>query len=186
MKRQYNRLSKELYTGGFWYFVTICVDDMKCIFVESATPPTYIEDVYKFKLNNIGNIVESTWLDIPKYYSNITLDRYVLMPNHFHGIIGIDKNSYSLATSKKVSLGDIISSFKQISLRNVKKYNNHNVGEVADSTENIMNKYNTFWQKSFYDHIIRNDTDLLRIKEYIINNPINWELDTLNPTNFNK
>ena len=46
-----------------------------------------------------------------------------------------------------------------------------------------MNKYNTFWQKSFYDHIIRNNTDLLRIQEYIINNPINWELDTLNPNN---
>jgi REP element-mobilizing transposase RayT len=39
------------------------------------------------------------------------------------------------------------------------------------------------WQKSFYDHIIRNDTDLLRIQEYIMNNPINWELDTLNPNN---
>ena len=46
-----------------------------------------------------------------------------------------------------------------------------------------MNKYNTFWQKSFYDHIIRNDTDLLRIQEYIMNNPINWELDALNPNN---
>jgi len=122
------------------------------------------------------------------------------MPNHFHGIIGIDENSHSFITGKKVNLGNLISAFKKVSLKKVKTYigdgstikkNNvndnltkeNNVGKGADSTEHILNQYGTFWQKSFYDHIIRNEADLYRMQEYILNNPINWEIDSLNPKN---
>jgi REP element-mobilizing transposase RayT len=146
----------------------------------------------------LGKIIEKVWLNTTQCYSDVILDEYVIMPNHFHGIIGLDENSCSLVTGKKVSLGDVVSSFKRVSLREFKESVGgcvrESVGEGADSTEfkgadstkSTLNKYGTFWQKSFYDHIIRNDKDLFRIQEYIINNPINWELDSLHPNNFNK
>ncbi len=225
MKRQNNRLSKNLYQGGYWYFITLCTYNMQCIFVESAPSPTQnttefilvpspIQSSPKYKLNLLGKIIEKVWLNTTQCYSDVILDEYVIMPNHFHGIIGLDENSCSLVTGKKVSLGDVVSSFKRVSLREFKesvggcvresvgegadstKFGDvkKNVGEGADSTEfkdadstkSTLNKHGTFWQKSFYDHIIRNDKDLFRIQEYIINNPINWELDSLHPNNFNK
>ncbi len=220
MKRKNNRLSNDLYQGGYWYFITLCSYNMQCIFVESAPSPT--QSSQKYKLNHLGKIIEKVWLNTTQCYSDIILDEYVIMPNHFHGIIGLDENSCSSVTRKKVSLGDVVSSFKSVSLRefkesvgggvreNVGEDLNDNVGEGADSTKfgdvkynvgegadstkfkgadstkSTLNKYGTFWQKSFYDHIIRNDKDLFRIQEYIINNPINWEMDSLHPNNFNK
>ena len=225
MKRQNNRLSKDLYQGGYWYFITLCTYNMQCIFVESAPSPTQntteftlvlspTQSRQKYRLNHLGKIIEKVWLNTTQCYSDVIFDEYVIMPNHFHSIIGLDENSCSLVTGKKVSLGDVVSSFKRVSLREFKEsvgggvresvgeYLRENVGEGADSTKfkvadftkfegadstkSTLNKYGTFWQKSFYDHIIRNDKDLFRIQEYIINNPINWELDSLHPNNFNK
>jgi hypothetical protein len=75
--------------------------------------------------------MEKVWLDIPKYYTGIFLDEYVVMPNHFHGIIGIEEGAFSRQTGKEVGLGDVIGAYKNISLKRAKRC----VGGVADSTE---------------------------------------------------
>jgi putative transposase len=83
--RKRNRLPlKELYQGGQWYFVTICTQDKKCIFVEE-TPTFPLKSV-----SPITKIIQNEWLNIEKFYSNVVLDEFVIMPNHFHGIIGFD------------------------------------------------------------------------------------------------
>jgi putative transposase len=104
------------------------------------------------------------------------------MPNHFHAIITFLDKPISKHTNKLVNLSQIISSFKSIT----QKYFRENVGEssvipidvISGGTETAPTQiYRKLWQKSFYDHIIRNEKDLDRIREYICNNPAKWELD---------
>jgi len=85
-----------------------------------------------------------------------------------------------------ISLGDVVGLLKAYTQKRVRDELNKN-GGINPPLRNIKGvNFHKIWQKSFYDHIIRNDNDLLRIQEYIINNPINWELDSLNPTNLKK
>ena len=103
----------------------------------------------KMILNNLGKIVEDTW--------NV-------MPNHIHGIIIINSVETGHAPSvqpAKHTLGNVIGSFKSA---------------VSKVIRNIENK-NFQWQPRFYDHIIRNENDLRRIRKYIELNPLRWELD---------
>lgn len=201
--RKQNRLPQELYQKDSWYFVTICVQDRVEIFVE-ATPTisTFVEASLSrqnhFKLNSIGKIVQKTWLNLPKIFENIFLDQYVIMPNHFHGIIGFNGKPVQINTNKIVNLGSIISRFKNDSRRDVVSLfenndNGVNFGETGSPLrENeqfshlkaVFNPHK-FWQKSFHDRIIRSDQDLHKTREYIQNNPLKWELDSLNPVNFN-
>jgi putative transposase len=111
------------------------------------------------------------------------------MPNHFHGIIGFNDIPISKSTGKPSDLTKIISSFKSSAYRKVKALC-LDYGEGVDQgdfgkqglfgTKGLIYNYNTIWQKSFYDHIIRNEQDLQRIREYVANNPLSWELDSLN------
>jgi len=116
-------------------------------------------------LNEKGEIVKDTWDDLVNHYSNIKLDAFIIMPDHVHGIISITKNVNDDAKtgSKIVSLSEIIRGFKTFSARKINQ---------------IYNKSGIpLWQPRFYDHIIRNNTDLNRIREYIKNNPNKWQND---------
>jgi len=182
MKRQYNRLSKELYTGGFWYFVTICTYDMKCIFVAEGLS---LQD-NKFILNSLGKIVEQEILNLENNFRKTKVENYIIMPNHTHLIISIDEGATRVNFQKMISLGDVVGLLKAYTQKRVRDELNKN-GGINPPLRNIKGvNFHKIWQKSFYDHIIRNDNDLLRIQEYIINNPINWELDSLNPPNLKK
>jgi putative transposase len=91
------------------------------------------------------------------------------MPNHFHGIIGFSDQPYWRDKGTKTNLGNIVKAFKSKC--------------VIDSKRAGLLSENNLWQKSFYDHVLRNEQDLLRIQEYILFNPLNWHLDSLNPKN---
>lgn len=170
--RKRNRLPfKELYKGGYWYFVTVCVQDKKCIFVEE--PLRFQDD--QFELNKIGKQAESLLQQIPELFSEVIIDEYIIMPNHIHAIIGFGKKVYYKNGINRQSLSDVIGKYKSILWTRVKNELDWNGKRSA-----------TIWQKSFYDHIIRNDKDLDRVREYIINNPLNWHLDSLNPINAKK
>ncbi len=115
-------------------------------------------------LNDIGKLVEEFWKNIPKHYKGIELDYFVIMPNHIHGIINIDSVETGHAPSLQhygPTLGNVIGSFKSAVTNCV-----HQNGITTFS-----------WQARFYDHIIRNEEDLFRIRNYIQNNPLKWELD---------
>jgi len=137
-------------------------------------------------LNKYGEIIKECWLEIPEHFSKIKIEEFVIMPNHFHGIIVIDdfvgnRHACSLRNNKL----DIVHAF---SLRNVNVNRQHQklpviIGSFKSAvTKLIHRKYdNSFqWQKSYYDHIIRNESSLNNIRQYIIQNPQNWETDKNN------
>jgi REP element-mobilizing transposase RayT len=103
------------------------------------------------------------------------------------GLLGLMAFQLPILINKNTSLSKIISSFKTITTKKIIEIlnihgNTEKDGNVGVSaTINLIEKYNSMWQKSFYDHVIRDEKDLQRTREYIYNNPQQWELDTLNP-----
>lgn len=134
-------------------------------------------------LNKLGEITDECWRDIPKHFPFVILDEFCIMPNHIHGIIVIDNktgdprrdvacnvstnepnsNKMSTISPKPGSLSTIIRSYKSAITKSVNE-----------------NNYDFGWQSRFYDHIIRNEKSLNRIRNYIRNNPKNWKNDKFN------
>ncbi len=156
-ERKLNRLPGFDYSSPGAYFVTICTKDRINWFGEIKNK--------RIELNVYGNVVSNTWSNIPKYYENVLLDEWIIMPNHLHGIIHIVGDEHCSSPTGKNNYGlisKIVKSFKEITLKTIRmKF------KQIDFT----------WQRSFYDHIIRNEYSLFRIQEYIRNNPVKWELD---------
>jgi REP element-mobilizing transposase RayT len=151
------------YSQGGGYFITVCTDGREHLFGE-------IHDV-KMIENQNGQIVGACWNDLPNHYPNVELDEFVVMPNHVHGIIFIIENDVgarhaSPLQAKRYDLGDIVGSWKSA----VTKQINELRGTQGAS----------IWQRSFHDHIIRDEKSLNRIREYIITNPERWEYDQEN------
>ncbi len=152
------RLRNWDYGSNADYFVTICTYDKLCFFGD-------IEDD-KMKYSQIGRIADQYWIDIPKYYPFVILGAYVIMPNHVHGIITINKKEgYRVYTGNKFGpqtdkLGAIVGGYKA----GVTKFAK---GQNIDFA----------WQPSFHDHIIRNSRSYTNISNYIRNNPLNWKSD---------
>jgi len=121
-------------------------------------------------LNDFGKIVNEEWLKTKEIRKNVDLDEYVIMPNHFHGILIIEhRGKMHLApTNAKFgqpisgSLSAIIGSFKAAITRRINK---------------LMPEKIQVWQRDFYEHIIRNENDLYNIRKYIELNPLKWEID---------
>ncbi len=138
-------------------------------------------------LSAIGQIAEKFWVEIPKHCKDTYIDTYTIMPNHIHGIVVIECSecrdvAYNVSTNLNQS--DTSRAASEISpkagtlsviLRSYKS---------AVTKWCRMNGYPEFaWQQRFYEHIIRADGSLDRIREYIINNPVKWEHDKNNPVN---
>jgi REP element-mobilizing transposase RayT len=153
--RKNPRLSTYDYANAGYYFVTICTHKRECFFGE------IIEE--GMHLNSAGQMIASVWADMPRRLNKIGLDSFVVMPNHIHGIIVLEKG---------VALSRVVQAFKSIST-------NEYIRSVRQQGWKAFN--DTLWQRSFYDHVIRNEEDLLRVQEYISNNPLKWSLDEENP-----
>lgn len=124
-----------------------------------------------FYPNELGLVVEQEWLKTPSLRPdiNIELDKYITMPNHFHGILFIGLNDYNYFPSsgnhyapQSKNLASIIRGFKSA----VTSYARHN-------------KLVFDWQERYYDHVIRDSNDLERIRDYIRDNPAKWKEDDL-------
>ncbi|MBU4016490.1 transposase [Patescibacteria group bacterium] len=168
------------------YFITICIQNRENRFGEIKNK--------KMFLNDPGRMIDTCWNKLTIKYCHITLDEFVVMPNHFHGIIIIDNKNVGVPlvgtrkhadetlqinkragtrpapTIKIQTIGNIIGAFKSISTH-----------EYINGVKN--NNWHSFdgrlWQKNYYEHIIRDERSLQEIREYIINNPSNWEKDEL-------
>ena len=117
-------------------------------------------------LSPYGRIADAVWINLPNKFEMVELDEYVVMPNHIHGIIGIR------ATVKVApTLGQIIGAYKSRVV--------HKCLGLAKIKDKFMGK---LWQRNYYEHIIRNEDDLNRIRKYIHNNPSNWTKDKLFPS----
>ncbi len=155
------------YAAAGWYFVTICTRERRCCFGDVESDAV--------RLSIIGKIVAEEWLKTGRIRSGVKLDQWVIMPNHLHAIVILEgseppqRGGSTSGTSgwKPNSLGAIMGQFK------------------SASTKRIWTAgYRDFsWQARFYDHIIRDEQSLHNIREYIINNPMKWELDKDNPEN---
>jgi putative transposase len=132
--------------------VTICVLKRACLF------GTIVDN--EVQLNDLGRAVETAWSDLPGDYDRVTLDQFVVMPNHVHGILVLDEGC-------RAALSEVVRGFKSFSAAKV---------NVARATRGA-----SLWQRGYYEHVIRDDGDLGRIREYIANNPAQWALDEENP-----
>jgi len=135
-------------------------------------------------LNPLGQAVEVNWGEIPAHHHNAELDEYVVMPNHVYGIIipnEINNDVDVLRRDVQLNVStDAVSSFvspKKGSLSVVVR-----TFKAAVTTWARANGCERFrWQSRFYEHIIRNENDLHRIRQYLQNNRLRWELDEENP-----
>ena len=155
------RLKNWNYENHGYYFVTICVNDHQHLFGEIINN--------QMILNEYGEIIKFTWLDLVNHNRGILLDEFVVMPNHAHGIIIIGAGLIGAGLEPAptdTGLPEIMRQFKTFSAKRIKKLRN------APSS--------TLWQRNYYDHIIRNEQTLNAIRAYIKNNPDQWSMDKYN------
>jgi putative transposase len=150
------------------------------------------------KLSEIGKKADEYWLEIPEHFPFVKLDVHVVMPNHVHGIIIIDKQDDGRNNKQNVGC-DVVRSvgtqnFASLQAEQPNHQQKNKFGPQSQNLASIIRGYKTgvtkyarnnkidfSWQSRFHDHIIRNDTEYQRIKNYIINNPKKWKNDSLNP-----
>lgn len=170
--RKANRLNNFDYASKRLYFITLCTFDKLFLFGEIADK--------SMKLNQNGKIVQSEWQRSSEIRDEMILDEFIIMPNHLHGIILINKNVGATGRSpaaltnngpKNKSLGSFIAGFKSSVTTQI--------NELRKTPKQFV------WQRNYHDHIIRDQTDLNRVREYIINNPSQWAMDELNSQNCN-
>lgn len=178
-----HRLKNYDYSFPGGYFLTICTHNKECIFGEIING--------EMTLNDLGRIAHDEWLNTGKIRDNVIVDEFIVMPNHVHGILivndgGPEKSTkcnpvetncnLSLQKTQKIpkqhgtsqTIGSIIRGFK--------------IG-VTKYSRQKTNMFTKIWQPNYYDHIIRNENELNRIREYIIQNPAKWTDDRNNIEN---
>lgn len=164
------RLKDWDYSQNGYYFVTICTKNRKCYF-GNIVNDVETQDLASLQLSKIGKIADQCWKNIPDHFPFVSIDEYIVMPNHIHGIIVINKtilrqNEPNIFGPQSRNLGSIIRGYK-IGVKKLIK------------GQKILFE----WQSRYYDHIIRDEKSLLRIRKYIIDNPKNWDEDRNNMEN---
>ena len=158
-KRKQNRLPEFDYSQNGAYFITICTRGKQKIFwIDDKSQNSVGADIIRphDKLNDLGLIVECAIEQITEYYPNTMIDKYVIMPNHVHILMRIENDEFNGRIISVPTISIIIGQMK----RWVSK-------QIAYP----------IWQKSFHDHVIRNEADYRRIWQYIDTNPVKWEWD---------
>lgn len=136
------RLKYYDYSNEGMYFITICTKN-RIEFLGKIIDTNYIN------FTNKGVIAKQSIKKIEEIFENVTVDEYVIMPNHIHMIVVINNKN-------ETSISRIIKQYKM--------YVSKKIGY-------------SIWQKLFYEHVIRNEKEYYKIKEYIKNNIVNWEKD---------
>ena len=169
-RRRSIRLRGSDYSQSGAYFVTVCVQNRECMFGEVVNG--------KMRLNDAGRMVEEEWLKSPAVRPHVDLDEFVVMPNHFHGLIMIRNESGTVRATHRVahtmrrpagpmagSVGAMIAQFKSIATKRIRPLGHSGFA----------------WQRNYYEHIVRDEDSLNRIREYILTDPLRWDLDRENP-----
>jgi len=165
-RRRPIRLPEYDYTQAGAYFITLCTYKRKFLFGNVVDS--------EMRLNQAGQLVLAEWLALPRHYPHVSLDVFVVMPNHVHGIVILlhpqDVRTTAGAGSISIrmhGLSEIVRALKTFSARRI------NASRSTSGTP--------LWQRGYYEHIIRTEESLNRIREYVVNNPIQWEYDRENP-----
>ena len=177
-RRRSLRLTEYDYTQVGAYFVTIVLQNRLCLFGEIINT--------EMQLSEAGKMGHQAWEALPDRFPTITIDTFTIMPNHLHGIIMINQPTVAaqptvgaalvaarpVAMAVQPTLGDIIGAYKSLT--------------TVEYTRGVKTmKWTPFprrlWQRNYYEHIIRDDDALGRIRQYIIDNPGQWDFDRENP-----
>lgn len=183
------------YSSAGVYFVTICAKDRKCIFGKVQNG--------RMILNDLGEMVQYQWKEIPIHFQNVELDEFVVMPNHFHGILWLLDGSGNMTNPVGAKHSWQPTASKQINIaRNASPLHppNRPKGTKPGSLSAIIQNFTSItsrkinrirktpgekmWQRNFYDRIVRNEKELYNLRNYIIDNPLKWENDEENPSNW--
>ena len=155
--RQSIRLNGYDYSMSGAYFITIYTYEREYLFGDIANET--------IELNTFGDIARSHWHQLSQHHPSIIMDESIVMPNHLHGIIILESS-----TGSTKSISEIIRGFKTFSSKEINKERGFRGVPV--------------WQRNYYDRIMRNELELDRVRQYIINNPQNWDADKNNQTQF--
>lgn len=157
-KRKRNRLSDYDYSQNGVYHITICTANHRKILSE-VIPVGAIINRPQIKLSKIGFIADNAVSQIPVHYNCVAVEKYIIMPNHIHLLLRIDKCT---GENGRLIIAPTVS-------RIIKQFKSEVTKKAGFS----------LWQKGFYDHIIRNDADYdyESVWIYIDENPVKWEND---------
>jgi REP element-mobilizing transposase RayT len=149
------RLPSYDYSQPGAYFITICTHDREL----------------SLENEQVMEIVRSAWDALPARFARVTLDEFVIMPNHIHGIIALtlqpDAPLERGAASGAPTLGRVVRAFKSVS--------------AIEANRSLNRSQTPFWQRNYYEHIIRDEDELHTIRQYIRDNPMKWDQDPDNP-----
>lgn len=153
LRRKPNRLKNYDYSSQGAYFITICTLDRKCIL--SQIVGGGVLDTPKIQLSEYGKIIENQITAMNSIYNNINVEDFVVMPNHIHMLLVVSGSSGTPPPTNS-AVSSFISTFK--------RFCNKQIGC-------------NIWQRSYYDHIIRDEEDYINHLRYIEDNPAKWSKD---------
>ncbi len=193
------RLKHYNYAQAGAYFVTVCVQGRSCLFGD-------IRDA-DMRLNEAGRMIESAWAELESRFPDVNLDASIVMPNHVHGIIVLAEPS----TTSPLGAGLVPARVKSVGAglmpARVKSPVGAGLVPARTTLAIVMGAFKSIttvlyargvkhsrwpafhgriWQRSYYEHVIRDEAALQGIREYIANNPLQWDLDRENPSNAGK
>ena len=167
------------YSQAGLYFITVCTHNRVPLFGE------IVDGV--MALNTAGQIVEKCWCAIPEHFPQVTVDEFVVMPNHVHGIITIGENNVGAndVRANNVRANDYLPQPSNEIPRSLQHGTSRTIGSMVRGFKIGVTRWfraNTdihkVWQRNYYEHIIRNEDSYLKIADYIQTNPQRWEIDT--------
>lgn len=164
------RLSGYDYATPGAYFITICTQHRACVLGTIDADTMYP--------NAAGEMTLAVWHSLPERFPCVALDAFVVMPNHVHGLIVIAENATPMPehaegmTAPCASLGAVVGAWKSLTtqgyLRGI-----HDCGWPCFD--------NRLWQRNYWEHIVRDDAEMQRLRRYILTNPSHWQEDQLHP-----
>jgi len=165
-RRHSIRLLHYDYAQAGAYFITLCVQNRVCLLGEIENGA--------MRLSDAGLMVADEWVRTAALRSNIGLDEWVVMPNHLHGILVITESRCGgvlpyapTFRSPSQTIGAIVRGFKSAVTKRINEFR--------------QTPCEKLWQRNYHEHIVRDDADLARIREYIRHNPAQWDKDSLHP-----
>lgn len=186
-RRRSTRLRGYDYSLRGAYFVTICSVNRVCLFGEIVNG--------EIRLHQAGLTVQECWEEIPAHFPDVELDAFVVMPNHVHGIIVVSAGKGSACRDRSMASISTTCRGPKVTCRApmAERFGRPVPGSVptvirsfksaATKRTNQMRRCPgaRLWQRNYWEHIIRNETELSRLREYVLTNPMRWELDRLHP-----
>ncbi len=165
------------YAAVGWYFVTICTRNREYFFGEVEG-----KDV---RLSAAGDMAAQCWREIPIHFPHAAIDEFIVMPNHVHGIVVIERTvDVSNVETRHTCPDPQVLGVASLQKNKFGPLKRGSVSKIIQAYKAVVtkwchaNQYPYFdWQPRFYDHIVRDDKGLAEIREYIVNNPAQWDLD---------